>query len=203
MIKTFRRKKMLKELFLKYQMDTTNEKLFTGITNIVNVKIFSLLKEIKCDNKFREDFISECHYKIIMVAKEKAFSSVDELTDQMVSSYLERSFKSVRTKFIKDYHVYDSHLKLDQMDENGNCLLDSIADSDSDVLDDTLSIEYQFYDLLSKVSRGDRDFLLLFLNNETNKLNSKTAVARKLGISHQAVSKRFNKIRKEIRKRRK
>lgn len=184
---------MLKETFLQYQNDLTNNDLFLKLTKILESKVLSIFKSLGCSYSYQSEFIQDCHIKIFDIACNKHFD--ESVTDAVINNYFERAFMSVRRNFIRDYGLYDNTVKLDDVDDNGIPLIDKIAEP---VKEDDIDTTNVFKRIESVLSREDYMFLLNFIDKENSKMRSVTEVAALLFVSHQAVSKRFLRIKKRL-----
>lgn len=184
---------MLKQLFLDFQKDISNEYYFNELAKALKVKILSIFKSIECDPVHREDFIQDCHIKILEIARDKKFND-DAVNDRIINCYFERAFLAVKYQFIKEHDLYRNNISLDAEDENGIKLLDIIIDSNQLLETDYSDIGMN---LIKKIlSPSDYEFLMLFIDNEKDRIRRITEIAKILNVSHQAVSKRFARIKK-------
>ena len=186
---------MLKQSFLAFQDDISNSEKFTSLTSELKVKILSIFKTINCESTYREDFIQDCYLKIIEIAKNKKFDKTN-LNDAVLNRYFERAFLTVKTKFINQYELYLNNISLDLENENGSRLIDLIASESKEARPDSFCINIII--IKNLISKSDWDFLMLFLDYDNGKLRKVIDVAKQLNVSHQAVSKRFIKIKKTI-----
>lgn len=186
---------MLTQLFRAFQDDVTDTSSFEKLANALKVKMLSIFASIACPHSFRDDYLQCCYIKIIEVVRDKHFDE-HNLNDRILSRYFERAFLTVKTKFIKEHGLYLNSVSLDAEDENGITLLEKISGDD-------IAINHQASDMPLKdikafVSKQDYVFLTLFIDQQSQKMRNVTDVAKLLGVSHQAVSKRFKRIKEKI-----
>ena len=187
---------MLKQLFLDFQKDISDDLKFSKLADALKVKILSIFKTINCSPIYKDDFIQECYLKIFDVVRKKHFNE-EELNDKILNIYFERSFRTVKQQFIKHYDLYRNNISLDEENERGISKLETLVDNNLSL--NQANLLYKLKEIKEVLTLKDYNFLMLFINQEEKTLRSVTEIAKLLSISHQAVSKRFNKLKKIIR----
>ncbi len=183
---------MLIKLFNEYKKDLSNDNKFIKLTDHLKPKILSIFSTIDCSYDLKEDFIQECHIKLFNMAKNKEFI---EINSYGLDKYLERSFKTVKQEFIKKYHLNKKLISLDGLNECGKALIETISDPSEE------ENEYIRKNIrIIKTNLSEEEFKLfeLILNIDGNKNRSLTEVAKLLGVTPQAIHKRFKKIKEKI-----
>lgn len=183
---------MLLQLYKEYKNDLHNEDKFKRILKKLEPKILSIYKTINCPYDLKEDFVQDCHLKIFQIAKNK---NINFTNVYALDRYFERAFMTAKQGFIKKYHLDTQTISLDALNEYGDSLIDTIVDTKTD---EELIIESKLEIIKANLNEKDYQLLKLILNKEGNKNRSLTEVAKLLGVTPQAIYKRFKKVRDNI-----
>jgi len=186
---------LLTQLFLDFQSDATSDSRFVKLAGALRIKMLSVFKSIGCSATYREDFLQSCCVKILDVVHAKNFNCAN-LNDKILNRYFERAFLSVKGKFIREHELYRNHISLDAEDENGIALLEKVSDCDQSA--EIIASDHRLCDIKAFIPSSDYAFLRLFIGGDEGRMLKMAEVAKMLSVSHQAVSKRFKRIKRKV-----